>query len=421
MSEYSMLNTVKNKKNLLGSYLLFLFFFCSIFIRNLQPFIPLIYFYVVYLFFTISIGKKIVLDYVYLAFIAAAIVSAGLLLKSALFNSQLSNMSFSIVLFFSLIPFVVFSSFRSYRKFFLSGFFNRFIIVFCLFGLVAFIFLILSIEHNEARYLWEKLGEESGKRGLINHLVSFGFYEDFLIRYSGFILDPNRWCFCLLLFYMIVNFNKNLPWSRLARVIIGTSILLTFSRAGIGLWVVYLFFSNLVDKNYVRTITIPIIILSGVLFFLYYFNLYSIVFERLTYGIADSSNTRSRGYIWSVYFDSITTDWRTLLVGQGVDMDPSKEFQITPHNAFLYLGFQFGIMGSMLYSTFFIYSIRAILNSTECKLFIFNIGLFLLLCMTMTDDYFGLPFFWLLVCFLFSQNYLKNQIQAQRKNKCLIS
>jgi len=77
-------------------------------------------------------------------------------------------------------------------------------------GIIGYLTLILTTEHSEAKLLWNQLGSEFGRRGLINNILSFGYYESFLVRYSGFILDLNRWSFCLFLFYIIVDFNRKL-------------------------------------------------------------------------------------------------------------------------------------------------------------------------------------------------------------------
>lgn len=368
-----------------------------------------------------TIGKKIPLNSLYISILVIIVICISLFLKISVFDNLLSSMSFSLILFFSVIPFVVFSSYKNYKDIFFSARFNKFIVFFCSVGLIGFIILLLSIDHHEAKYISEKLGEAAGKRGIVNHLISFGFYEDIIVRYNGFVLDPNRWCFCLFLFYIIVSFNSTSPWASLAKTIIGISILLTMSRAGISMWLFYLFFSNFLHKNYIRTILVPLLVISAISFSLYYYSLFDVVYDRLTYGITDSSNTRSRGYIWNAYLESITTDWRTLLLGQGTDMDPARVFNITPHNAFLYLGYQFGIIGFLLYLALFICSAISLFKSSSRCLCILNFGLCLLLCMTLTDDYLALPFFWLVPCLLFSQKYLHNVLILREKSSRNIS
>lgn len=403
-----MFDSVSDSNKSQWNYVTFIFFFLAIYIRNFQVVLPFLYFYIAFFLGTLLIQRKMAKTHLYLVLAVTIFICIGLLVKQIVFKVHLSNSLFALFLFFSILPFVVFSSFIQYKKLFFSSFFNKFVTFFCVLGLVGFAYLLFSMEQSEARYLWGKLGEESGKRGMINHLLSFGFYEDFIVRYNGFILDPNRWCFCLIFFYILVSYNSGKQWAAIAKFVIAISILLTMSRAGISLWLVYILFSNFVYRHYARVVFIPLALIAIVMFLLIHYGMLDVVWDRLTYGVTDSSNTRSRGYIWHAYLTSITTDWKTLLFGQGIDMDPAKILVITPHNGFLYLGFQFGLIGFILYLMLFIYSIHTVINSHCRRLLSFNFGLFLLLCMTMTDDYLALPFFWLVACFLFSQRFLKH-------------
>jgi len=265
------------------------------------------------------------------------------------------------------------------------------------------------------------ISEGVGRRGIINTMLSFGFYDTFIVRYNGFVLDPNRWSFCLLLFYILVDFNRKCSWEMPAKIVISISLICTLSRAGIGAWIIYLLVTHLIKKNYCRVIIIPSLIVFSIGLLLFTFDLFDLVYSRLTYGITGETGTSSRGNIWVKYVTELTATKGSILLGKGVDMDPSINMGITPHNALLYIGYQFGLVLSFLYLLFIL---AVLIFSAICKRrdrMSLNIGFFLLLCMTLSEDYLALPYFWFIPTLFFSQLKIERKQNKFFKVRSILS
>jgi hypothetical protein len=384
------------------------FFILAVFVRNYQVIVPIFHFYLVFVCGYVAFFSRVKSNRLLAFFSSIIILLLFFLLKIYLDIGVISFASLNMILFFIIIPTVIFYSFGKLKYLIFSDFFNKSVFYFCLLGLLGYFYLIVTIEHFEAKALWYELGSALGRRGMINNIISFGFYEDFLVRYNGFALDPNRWCYCLLLFYIIVDFNRDSKLSTLCKTLVGFSILLTFSRAGIGLWISYLFISNIVYGKYYRVILIPIITLLAILILLNYFGVLDLAFARLTYGITGDTGDSARGAIWSSYIHEISMGGVVMFFGVGTDMDPASNMGITPHNAVLYLAYQLGFFVSSLYILIMVVSILFIVRSKSKRLLNLNVGVSLLFFMTLTEDYIALPFFWLVPCLLFSQKYLRS-------------
>lgn len=174
----------------------------------------------------------------------------------------------------------------------------------------------------------------------------------------------------------------------------------------------------MINGKYKRVIIIPTIILGIIVFILSYYNLFDIVIDRLTYGVTGDTGSSSRAYIWSMYLNEITQNWKTIFLGVGNSIDPADKMGITPHNAILYLSYQFGFLVSFFYILLALLSVVWILTSQSRMVLNFNIGIFFLFLMTLSEDYLALPYFWLVPCLVFSQNYLKKTIYIKHNKAC---
>ncbi|WP_273844450.1 hypothetical protein [Providencia rettgeri] len=409
-------------KKISFNLIIFIFLILGVFVKNFEVLIPFQYYLTLIalpLFFLkikkISLKKSMIL-------LCLIFLSIILIMKNEIFISgdYKENINFIIYYFSLIFSIYIITNHLISNEYISLKLLTRTFIILNIVGLLGYIITLFSYNYDDIIQYWKY--NVISRADIVNDFRSFIYGDSLLPRYNGFYIDPNRWAFCLLVQMIFIDHlyrntaTLNLVSKKILFILIFISLLFTNSRAGIIAALVYYILTRSKGKV---LLSLLFLLISVISYLGYNPELYDIIYDKITYGISFSStgnnlgDSRVRIDIWYNYLLHVFSDIYTFIMGVNMTLDPSTSMGITPHNLYLYVLYQGGII---LFTVCIIILLDTYIKSSKLSNYI-KYGTISIIIMTFTEDYIALPIFWFYIFFI-SALY-KHKIQQMQTNEGL--
>jgi hypothetical protein len=234
-----------------------------------------------------------------------------------------------------------------------------------LIGVISFLYLVIFVGLEGVSY---RLSLIKNAKLLENNLISFIFYDGFLPRYNGYILDPNFWglyvIFGLYIILVLKELNPNkIKYFELSFVLSIISILFTASRGAIitliGIFMlrkilIIIRESKLICKFNIKAkslkkliIVLVLLVILSIPIINYGVKIVDKDFFISRYSFTDLDSSRIS--VWARYLNKSDNP----LIGNGLTRWlrlNSSNFYKTSHNTYIFIYYTSGLIGLFLFS-----------------------------------------------------------------------
>jgi len=219
------------------------------------------------------------------------------------------------------------------------------------------------------------------------------FFSDDYGRYSGFYLDPNAaGSVCMAGYALSFGFEKS-RLKTIAQFLCTFAGLITFSRTFIVLWIIVNLISLKLNPKNIKVLALGVVVIAFTLSLASFLNFNPIRFSQLQSLVGDEEvsleelNEGSRTATWAKFYPYIS-EKPVLGHGFGSFQGGNQISRIGPHNSFLLIWGEAGIMALLAFLGLHLYLLKKSLVIFYQKPHLFMMSISLILFLMTNHNYF---------------------------------
>ena len=229
--------------------------------------------------------------------------------------------------------------------------------------------------------------------GASSIVVNAVFFSDDYGRYSGFYLDPNAaGSVCITGYALTFAFEKSRK-KTLAQFLFTFAGLITFSRTFVVLWIIINLFSLRLNPKNLKIFIMGFAVIILTISVAQLLNFNPVRFNQLKSLVGEGEvttqelNEGSRTGTWAIFYPYI---WEKPVVGHGFGsfQGGNQISRIGPHNSFILVWGEAGILAFLIFLGFHLYLLIKSFKSFREKPYLFMMSIGLVLFLLTNHNYF---------------------------------